>query len=391
VNVVLLCWGSLGDTVPFLRLASVLRLRGHDVTLGGNGYFAPLASRIDVDFAELSSAEEYEAFLNQPLRRMYSIWPGLARKAYEIIEQHHIPGETILAAPSPLFGARLAQEKLQTPLTTVYLAPLTAHLGVGDWRSRFMTLPLDLMWRSPVNRFRLELGLPPIKRLFPWCNSPESAVALYPGWFAPSGSAISLGFPPAQESTLFKQQDEELETFLARGDPPMVFTWPSYLTHKAREHKFIELAVRMGRRAIFVGPISPRMAHLPAGMIHRESVDYASLLPRAALHVHHGGMGTLAVTLAAGIPQVTIALQPGQFMIGQHLRRLGVSLNIRPRALRTRKGVRKIRELLESDEVVRRCRDYAERCRQEDGLLNLSLALERLHARTSGKNPMATS
>jgi UDP:flavonoid glycosyltransferase YjiC (YdhE family) len=390
MKVVLLCWGSLGDTLPFLRLARVMKSRGHDVALAGNGSFARLGDRFDVALAELSSAEDYEALLKQPVRRIYSLGPRLAKTTYAFIEQHHIPGETVLVAPTFLFGARLAQERLQAPLATVHLAPLIARVGVPDLRSRFATLPFDLMWRSPVNRFRRELGLPSIKTLFPWCNSPVLEAALYPDWFAPSGRAVPLGFPLARERILFEQPDEELKSFLAEGHPPLVFTKPPYLAHKVSEQKLIALAERMDRRAVFVGPGFRRMEHLPAGMIHRKSVDHESLLPRTALHVHPGAIGTVATTLATGTPQVILPLQGGHFNIGQHLCRLGVSLNIRPRALRIGKGARKIRELLESDEVLERCQHYAERCREQDGLLNLALALERLHAQTYQNNSVGT-
>jgi len=390
MKVILLCWGSLGDTLPFLRLARAMKLRGHSVVLAGNGSFAGLGDRFDVALTELSSAEYYEALLMQPVRQTYSFGPRLAKTAYAFIEQHYIPGETVLVAPSLLFGARIAQEKLQAPLATVHLAPLIARLGVPDLRSRLVTLPFDLMWRSPVNRFRRALGLPSIKTLFPWCNSPELEAALYPDWFAPSGGAVPLGFPLARERFLFDQPDEELKDFLAEGSPPLVFTKPPYLAQKVSEKKLIALAERMDRRAVLVGPGFRRTEHLPPGMIYRKSVDHESLLPLAALHVHAGAIGTVATTLAVGTPQVILPLQAGHFNIGQHVRRLGVSLNIRPRALRIRRGARKIRELLESNEVLERCQHYAARCREQDGLLNLALALERLHAQASRKNSMGT-
>ena len=142
MKVVLLCWGSLGDTLPFLRLARVMKSRGHDVAMAGNGSFARLGDRFDVALAELSSAEDYEALLKQPVRRIYSLGPRLAKTTYAFIEQHHVPGETVLVAPTFLFGARLAQERLQAPLATVHLAPLIARVGVPDLRSRLISASL---------------------------------------------------------------------------------------------------------------------------------------------------------------------------------------------------------------------------------------------------------
>ena len=44
-------------------------------------------------------------------------------------------------------------------------------------------------------------------------------------------------------------------------------------------------------------------ASLPEGVRHCAYMPFSPLLPRSAALVHHGGIGTKAQALAAGIPQ----------------------------------------------------------------------------------------
>src|SRR5215475_15360763 len=47
-------------------------------------------------------------------------------------------------------------------------------------------------------------------------------------------------------------------------------------------------------------------ASLPPGVRSYRFVPLSMLLPRCAAIVHQGGIGTIALALAAGIPQVTV-------------------------------------------------------------------------------------
>src|SRR4051794_25849792 len=103
---VLVTIGSHGDTHPFVGLGTRLRERGgHRVTLVANGTFEPLARAAGLEFEELGTAEEYRKALElpdmwHPLKGFKNVFEvgvlPLMRKTYDIIERHHVPGETIV-------------------------------------------------------------------------------------------------------------------------------------------------------------------------------------------------------------------------------------------------------------------------------------------------------
>src|SRR5262249_31774015 len=71
---------------------------------------------------------------------------------------------------------------------------------------------------------------------------------------------------------------------------------------------------RLGRRAVVLTPHREQVpAPLPAGALWLPYVPLAALLPRAAALVHHGGIGTTAEALRAGVPQVIVPLAYDQF------------------------------------------------------------------------------
>jgi UDP:flavonoid glycosyltransferase YjiC (YdhE family) len=98
------------------------------------------------------------------------------------------------------------------------------------------------------------------------------------------------------------------------------------------------------------------------------------------LHVHHGGIGTIAYTLAAGIPQLTVAMVYDQPNNSQRLLRLGVSGNLKPRAYQAAHVEAEIRRLLESRDVASQCAKYADLMRHEQGVARACDALEELAA-----------
>lgn len=82
----------------------------------------------------------------------------------------------------------------------------------------------------------------------------------------------------------------------------------------------IDVAQNLGRRAIFLTPFQEQIPQpLPAGVRAFRFVPLEKLLPRSIAHVHHAGSGTVAHTLAAGIPHLTVPQGIDQVDIGRRL------------------------------------------------------------------------
>jgi UDP:flavonoid glycosyltransferase YjiC (YdhE family) len=418
MHALLVSTGTAGNVLPFVGLGAALRARGHDVTLIASGGGIDAARQEGLGHVDLDGPEarrdlaapdatgvSSHAFLN-------SLGPHAVRHmrgAYRLIAERHVPGETVIVAPGWLFGARLAQEKLGVPLATVHLQPLlfgSAHDPTGPlaraprWGARVVNALVERLvdWglAPPINAFRAELGLPPVRRgVMRWWRSPELVLGFFPAWYsAPQpdwpGQALLAGFPlyDAPRAAV----SPELEEFLARGEPPLVFTQASVL-RDARDYfaAAVEVTRRLGRRAVFLTAHPAQVPRpLPPDVGHFGFVPLSRLLPRAAALVHHGGMGALGQALAAGVPQLTVPRVLDQFDNSRRLLRLGVSANVRAAAFRPAPVARMLRGLLESPGVAARCRHYAARQREETPFATACLALERLHERRTDGGRVAS-
>jgi UDP:flavonoid glycosyltransferase YjiC (YdhE family) len=98
---------------------------------------------------------------------------------------------------------------------------------------------------------------------------------------------------------------------------------------------------------------------LPAGVRVLDYVPFRRLLARSAALVHHGGVGTAAQALAAGIPQVVRPVVFDQPDNAARLLRLGVSETIAPEHLDADSLARATERVLASARIRDRCTEIA--------------------------------
>jgi rhamnosyltransferase subunit B len=223
--------------------------------------------------------------------------------------------------------------------------------------------------------FRKEIGLRPVNRVLTrWVHSPQRVICLFPAWYAspqpdwPPNTYLT-GFP------LFDEGDEdelasEVSAFLDAGEPPIVFM-PGSLMQRGKQ--FFEESVAacqaLGRRAILLSRFDQQIPeHLPAGIRHFEYVPFGKLLPFCKMLVHHGGIGTSAQAMRAGVPQVIHPLAHGQIDNAARLRALGVAEWIQPSDYRASGVAQKLQWLIESPTIADQCRAVAARFENTDPL-----------------------
>src|SRR5205823_3036987 len=98
-------------------------------------------------------------------------------------------------------------------------------------------------------------------------------------------------FVLSDESCSPEAEAHDLERFMANGDPPVVFTPGSANRHAAPFFRAaIEATAGIGRRALLVTSYREHLpASLPGHAHHVAYASFATLFPRAAAVVHHGG------------------------------------------------------------------------------------------------------
>jgi UDP:flavonoid glycosyltransferase YjiC (YdhE family) len=403
VKVLLIPHGSHGDVHPFVGLGLAFRARGHQVTVITAEYFEKLVRRVGLDFVPIGLGVDFDEELKNPdlwhprrgilLLTERSIFPAI-RPVYQAVAERYVPGETVVAAGSLAFGARIAQEKLGVPLATVHLqpqvfrscyrAPVLPGMFLPDWmpvplkRAQYWLLDrlfIDRVMGRGINAFRAELGLPPATCLLAdWWNSPQRVLGLFPDWYAPP----QPDWPPQLRLTGFPLYDEsglhatpaDVETFLAAGEPPLVFTPGSANRHaRAFFTAAVEACGLLGRRGLLLTRFAENVPDgLPESMRHVEYLPFSQVLPRAAALVHHGGIGTTAQGLAAGVPQLVMPLAYDQTDNAERLRRLGVGRALPPARFRGPAVAGALAELLAPADVAAHCRELAGRARQGNAL-----------------------
>jgi UDP:flavonoid glycosyltransferase YjiC (YdhE family) len=174
-----------------------------------------------------------------------------------------------------------------------------------------------------------------------------------------------------------------LDAFLAGGEPPVVFTPGSANRQAPRFFKVaVQAATRLGRRALLITPYAEQLPRsLPSHIKHVPHVPFSSILPRCAAIVHHGGIGTCAQGLAAGIPQLTMPMGFDQPDNAMRLARLGVGAYLFPHRFRIRAVAGALRSLLESRETAYACRRFSEAIASVDAIGVTSDLLESLPSR----------
>lgn len=429
LHVLLLTIGSHGDVHPFLGLGLALKSRGHAVTFCTNDYFQPLAQRAGFDdFIALGSAEEYQQMARMPelwdhkngVRLIFEhVGKGLSQ-VYDIAAAHHAahPSDGVVVASSLCLGARVAQDKLDFRMATVHLAPAILRSLIDPaklpglslphwmplWMKRSIWSVIDRMMIDPIvcptlNAFRAQKDLPPVARpLKDWWHSPNRVLGLWPEWFGP----MQPDWPPQTRLCGFPLYDEkELEPlppslldFLGAGDKPIAFTPGSAMW---RGEAFFAAAVaicqRLGRRGILLSRDSEHIPRpLPAGIIHVAFAPFSSLLPHVAALVHHGGIGTTSQALAAGVPQMVVAMSHDQPDNGARVEKLGIGKVTNPAALRkVEKTARLLAALIDQPKTQIRCAEIAKRFGDEDRFAVACNAIEELQRSGSSADSLRTA
>ncbi|HYG33964.1 MAG TPA: nucleotide disphospho-sugar-binding domain-containing protein, partial [Clostridia bacterium] len=108
---------------------------------------------------------------------------------------------------------------------------------------------------------------------------------------------------------------------------------------------------------VMVTPFRDQLpASLPEGAAHFEFLPFGSAFPRCAAVVHHGGIGTCAQGMAAGVPQLITALAHDQPDNGWRLRQLGVGDYVYAPPIQPRTLEERLRHLLSTSSVMEACR-----------------------------------
>ena len=423
MRIVLNTFGSFGDVHPYMAIALELQSRGHEPVIATMEIYREKIEGAGLEFfpvrPNIAQPQQQDAELLERLMEPRTgprflteevIFPAV-RDSYNDLNEAVTGADLLLTHPAapagPLVGRKTGMPWISTILApmsffSAYDTPVPPYM---QWTMnlrllgpRFMKFSLDLMKRphkaKAVAAFRNELGLSDYGNpIFEGQHSPTLVLAL----FSPVFAQAQPDWPRHTEITGFCFYDGhdqlpmpvELEEFLAAGPPPIVFTLGTSAVWVARDffQESIEAAQRLGRRAVLlIGDERNRLATVPDGMIAVNYAPYQSLLPRASVVVHHGGVGTTAQALLAGVPTLIVPFAFDQSDNAEHARRLGTSRTVYRNSYRAPRLERELRELLERPDYRRKAVAVSNKLKQENGPARAADLIENLSGPTSNKD-----
>jgi len=164
----------------------------------------------------------------------------------------------------------------------------------------------------------------------------------------------------------------DLLDFLADGSPPVYIGFGSMVDRDPERITEIALnALRYsGQRAIFLrGWGDLQQADLPPNVFMIDNAPHEWLFPRMAAVVHHGGAGTTAAAIRAGVPSIVVPFFGDQPFWGDRVALLGVGTA--PLARKTLTGAQlagAIDRAISDNNIRANAAALGERIRVEDGV-----------------------
>jgi sterol 3beta-glucosyltransferase len=405
--ITLLAHGSRGDVQPFIALAYGLKQAGHPVRLVLNVEFEGLARRYGLECyplpAQVQSMLETEAgqamLKSGGLVRSLRYFLREARhNANQVMEESWkgCQGADVLVySMIDLWGYDIA-EKLGIRGMPVFLIP---SLPTGefpppqglppDWPGPFNRLMhrlfLELVWqvmyRPLISSFRYKVlglkGMPHMHALLHafQLHAYSPTVVPRPADWPACAQITGYWFLPSPENW---QPSEALSLFLEQGEPPVYVGFGSMANRDApaMTSLVLEAAKMAGKRLVLAsgwGGLTAANDTAGAGQTSQvfmlDSAPHDWLFTRMAVVVHHGGAGTTAAGLRAGVPAVIIPHFGDQPFWARRVHALGASPPPIPRKRLTAEKLVQAIQSATNDTIMReRTRLLGEHIRAEHGV-----------------------
>jgi len=376
-------FGSSGDFLPTLAIASALGRRGHAVTFIANPTyasrvararvtFAPAGERLDI-FARIEQTPAYTDAANAGMLFRDFVEPDTEAGYRVASEQLRSAAFDVALTSDVSFGAAWAAAERGVPIVLVTASPVLwmswaspAFFGDGPIRTA-LAAPLTVAGRSFM-RWYVSRRLRPLARRVGTSLADVSAhawerqTALHLGVWSPALRAPVAGDPPTGRICGYTRASAlagtapglapQVEAFLDDGPPPVVVGLGSVvgLTVGPLLVQLAEACADVGRRCLIVG--HPAGITFPPGTLAVPDAPYDRVFPRAAAVVVHGGSGTTGEALRSGRPIVGMPVAYDQFTLCEWVERLGVGVRV-PIARRSQRHLAHALERVLSDAGMR--------------------------------------
>ncbi|MCB0325074.1 MAG: glycosyltransferase family 1 protein [Bdellovibrionales bacterium] len=405
MRIAFLCVGSRGDVDPLIPLAARLRSMGFDVTIVASTVYRDLAKQasldfypLSIDFRHLFNEENFEAIasarfpalaLHTILQRFWRaelsrlldessdatrgidglVGSNLSFYASDIATSAGIPIACAYSTPlhetpdfpCPALGlpfslgaygnrlsyrlhARLAWSMVKDPLFAWRKKHLRGNLNYPLSPSAYASMPIPTVYNFSPS------VVPRASMLPDWCR-------IFGYWHTSSPSISTLPKP--------------IEEFLESGSPPVYIGFGSMeSSHSRRILRAVESAANEAKvRVVLASAKEGAHVQLSDEVFSTGPVPHDHLFPRVSAAVHHGGAGTTAASLFAGLPTLVVPYFYDQHFWGDRVYKLGLGPKPIPfTKLSVETLVPALKRLSTDIDLKRQANDLGQRLRGESGL-----------------------
>lgn len=122
------------------------------------------------------------------------------------------------------------------------------------------------------------------------------------------------------------QPSDDLQRFLDAGEAPVCISFGSMINRAAERIDIVVRSAlqRLGQRGIILSGWSELNRPPSNDLLYLDAASHDWLLPRCTMIVHHGGAGTTAAGLRAGIPNIVVPHTADQPFWGNRVHAIGV-------------------------------------------------------------------
>ncbi len=395
---VLACYGSRGDVEPCVAVGRELLHRGHEVRMAVPpdliGFveaagLAAVAYGLDTQ-AILEAERNFSTCLFRNfwrIRDLIRLW----REFWELVTQCWAEASTTLTSLADgadllLTGGSFQEqaanvaEYYDIPLATLHGLPVRVNGHVlfpilpSPLIRSGMTVFFWLYWRVMKNledAQRRELGLPKATRPSQQRITERGSLEIqaydevcFPGLAAEWAKwDDQRPFVGTLTMDLTTDVEDEVTSWIAAGTPPICFGFGSMSVESPADTIAMISAActQLGERAL-VCSAGTDFSHVPH-LDHVKVVgamNYAAVFPACRAVVHHGGAGTTAAGLRAGVPTSILWTIPGPAIWGAQVKRLKVGTARRLSTTTHKSLVADLRRIL-APQYVTRAREIATR------------------------------
>lgn len=361
MKIALASYGSRGDVEPCVAIGRELQRRGHDVRVAAPPDLVDFVESVGLASVPygpevqpiLGAHREFWTFFFRNFWRARRVIEMRREIANPVIQRWDEIGATLTSladwADLLVTGLNFEQpaanvaERYGIPLAVVHLFPVRANsyflpfLPAALGRSTMRAYEW-LGWRAARklgDTQRRQLGLPKSAGPLPqrieeygWVEIQAYDEACFPGLAAEWGDLEDRRpFVGALVLDMPGDADEEVASWISAGSPPIFFGFGSVPVESAADtlSMISSVCAQLGERALVCAAGSDFTEISPPGHVMVvDAMNYAAAFPACRALVHHGGTGTTATGLRAGVPTLILSTDVDQTLWGSRVKRMKV-------------------------------------------------------------------